>query len=65
MNSVSSLEKKEKNTVQLQINHGSFSCWKKKKALKGLFLSPESSFLEVILVPEELVSSLIYRIDSI
>jgi len=34
-------------------------------AVKGLFLSPEFSFLEVILVPEELVNRLIYSIYNI
>lgn len=34
-------------------------------AVKGLFLSPEFSFLGVILVAEEFVSSLIYSIYNI
>lgn len=64
MNSVSSLEKKKKILCNCRQTMVVFPVGKK-KAPKGLFLSPESSFLEVILVPEELVSSLIYRIDSI
>lgn len=65
MNTVSSLEKEEKIPCKCRQTMAVFPLEQFLYAVKGLLLSLEFSFLGVILVPEEFVSSLIYSIYNI